>query len=135
LFLVFETGALEIVWVNAFCVVEGGMRHTSVALYFYGVSKESLHKPRANFGNILFQINYSLNYYLQLLCLLFYSELPNIFKKFTFGIKTALFLKYSLYHSGIVKIVHLQNKTSTYYHILIRWTLFFRYISQYNCYF
>ncbi len=26
---------------------EGGMRHTSTALYFYGASKKSLHKPRA----------------------------------------------------------------------------------------
>jgi hypothetical protein len=33
--------------------------------------KKSLHKPRANFVNILFQINYSLNYYLQLLFLQF----------------------------------------------------------------
>jgi hypothetical protein len=35
------------------------MRHTSMALYFYGVSKKTLHKTRANFRNILFQIYYS----------------------------------------------------------------------------
>ncbi len=32
--------------------------------------------------------------------------------KITFGIKIVLFLKYSLYQSVIVKIVHLQNKHS-----------------------
>jgi hypothetical protein len=54
------------------CIQEGrGMRHTSTALYFYGASKKSLHKPRAKFINILFKINYSLNYYLQLLYLQF----------------------------------------------------------------
>jgi hypothetical protein len=42
---------------------------TGYAPYFYGASNKSLHKPRANFKNILFQIIYSLNYYLQLLCL------------------------------------------------------------------
>jgi hypothetical protein len=47
----------------------GGMRHTSTALYFYGASKKTLHKPQAIFGNMLFQINYGLKYYLQLLCL------------------------------------------------------------------
>jgi hypothetical protein len=45
-----------------------GMRHTSTALYFYGASKKSLQKPQAIFGNMLFKINYGLNYYLQLLC-------------------------------------------------------------------
>jgi hypothetical protein len=49
------------------CGQERGMRHTSTALYFYGVSKKILHKPRVTFGNMSFQINYSLNYYL-LLC-------------------------------------------------------------------
>jgi hypothetical protein len=29
-----------------------GMHHTSTALYFYAVSKKSLHKPRANFINM-----------------------------------------------------------------------------------
>ncbi len=45
-----------------------GMRHTSTGLYFYGVSKKTLQKPRVTFGNMLFQASYSLNYYLQLLC-------------------------------------------------------------------
>ncbi len=44
--------------------LKGDMRHTSTTLYFYRTSKKSLHKPRANFRNILFQINYSLNYYI-----------------------------------------------------------------------
>ncbi len=74
-----------------------GMRHTSTALYFYVASKKSLHKPRANFMNILFQINYSLNYYLQLLCLQDLYRTRLNFSKFTFGIKIALFLK-SLLH-------------------------------------
>jgi hypothetical protein len=44
------------------------MRHTSTALYFYGASKKTLHKPRVTFGNMLFKISYSFNYYLQLFC-------------------------------------------------------------------
>ncbi len=51
--------------------VGGGTRITSMALYFYAASKKSLQKPRANFGNIFFPINYCLNYYLQLLFLQF----------------------------------------------------------------
>ncbi len=31
-----------------------GMRHTSAAPYFNGASKQSLHKPVANFVNMLF---------------------------------------------------------------------------------
>jgi hypothetical protein len=85
-----------------------------MALYFYGASKKNLHKPRANFGNKLFEINYGLHYYLKLLCLQFLSSTQLNFKKFTFGIKIVLFLKSSLYQSIIVKIVHLQNKTFTY---------------------
>jgi hypothetical protein len=50
-----------------------GMRHTSTALYFYGASKKSLHKPRTTSGNRLFHISYGFNYYLQLLCLQFLS--------------------------------------------------------------
>ncbi len=50
------------------------MRHTSMALYFYGAFKKSLHKPRATFENMLFQIRYGFNYYLQLLCLHFLSK-------------------------------------------------------------
>ncbi len=46
-----------------------GMRHTSMALYFYGASTKSLHKPRAIYENMLFHISYGFNYYLQLLCL------------------------------------------------------------------
>jgi hypothetical protein len=53
---------------------KGGMRHTSTALYFYGASKKSLHKPRTTSGNILFHITYAFNYYLQLLCLEFLSK-------------------------------------------------------------
>ncbi len=45
------------------------------ALYFYRASKKSLHKPRANFRNMLFQINFSFNYYLQL-----HLESPQFFK-------------------------------------------------------
>jgi hypothetical protein len=50
------------------CLIHGGMRHTSMALYFYGASKKTLQKPRVTFGNMLFKISYSLNYYLQLFC-------------------------------------------------------------------
>ncbi len=50
------------------------MRHTSTALYFYGASKKSLHKPRAIYENILFHIIYGFNYYLQLWCLQFLSK-------------------------------------------------------------
>jgi hypothetical protein len=52
----------------------GGMRHTSTALYFYGASKKSLHKPRATSENMLFYISYGFNYYLQLLFLQFLSK-------------------------------------------------------------
>jgi hypothetical protein len=52
-----------------------GMRYTSMALYFDEAPKKSLHKPKANFRNMLFQKNYSFNYYLQLLCLHFDLEL------------------------------------------------------------
>jgi hypothetical protein len=91
-----------------------GMRHTSTALYFYGASKKSLHKPRAIFGSILFHISYGFNYYLQLLCLQFLSKTQLNFLKFTFGIKIVLFLKSSLFQSRIANNVHLQNKTFTY---------------------
>ncbi len=69
------------------------MRHTSTALYFYGASKKSLHKPGAICGNILFHISYGFNYYLQLLCLQFLSKTHLIFLKFTFGIELVLLLK------------------------------------------
>ncbi len=90
-----------------------GMRHTSTALYFYGASKMTLHKPRVTFGNLLFQICYSLIYYLQLLCWNFLSKAYLNFKKLAFGIKIVLFLKSLLYHFTTVKIVHLQNNTFT----------------------
>ncbi len=90
------------------------MRHTSTALYFYGASKKSLHKPRAIYGNMLVQISYGLNYYLQLLCLQFLSKTHLNFKKITFDIKIVLFQKSSLFQSRIDKIVHLQNKAFTY---------------------
>jgi hypothetical protein len=48
-------------------LADRGMRHTSTALYFYGASKKTLHKPRVSFGNMLFKISYSLNYNLQFL--------------------------------------------------------------------
>jgi hypothetical protein len=35
-------------------VFKWGMCHISTALYFYGASKKSPHKPRATFENILF---------------------------------------------------------------------------------
>jgi hypothetical protein len=47
---------------------EWGMRYTSTALYFYGESKKSLHKPRVTSGNMFLKISYSPKYYLQLLC-------------------------------------------------------------------
>ncbi len=84
------------------------------APYFFVASKKNLHKPRSKFINILFQINCSLNYDLQLLFLQFLHRTHLNFYKFTFGINIALFLKSSLYQTVIVKIVHLQNKTSTY---------------------
>jgi hypothetical protein len=43
-------------------------------MYFYGASKKILHKPRANFANELFQINYGFHYYVQLFCLQFLSK-------------------------------------------------------------
>ncbi len=43
-------------------MVGRGMRHTSIALYFYGASKKSLHKPRATSENVLFHISYGFNY-------------------------------------------------------------------------
>jgi hypothetical protein len=52
-------------------LIEKGMRHTSMALYFYRASKKSLHKPRGTFGHMLLQISSGFNYYLQLLCLQF----------------------------------------------------------------
>jgi hypothetical protein len=68
----------SLVWEPAPCEpyvpTSGGMRHTSTALYFYGVSKKSLHKPKTSSGNILYHISYAFNYYLQLLCLLFLSK-------------------------------------------------------------
>jgi hypothetical protein len=91
----------------------GGIRHNSTALYLYGASKNSLQKPRAIYGNILFHISYGFNYYLQLLCFQFLSKTHLNFKKFTFCIKIALFLKSSLFQSRIDKIAHLQNKTFT----------------------
>jgi hypothetical protein len=68
-----------------------GMRHTSAALYFYGASRKSLHKPQAIFGNMLFQINYGFNDYLKLLCLQFLSKTHLNSKKFDFGIKIVFF--------------------------------------------
>jgi hypothetical protein len=82
------------------------MRHTFMVLYFYGALKKSLHNPRTTSENILFHISYGFNYYLQLLCLQFLSKPHLNFKKFTFGIKIALFLRSLLYQSMIAKIVH-----------------------------
>jgi hypothetical protein len=105
---------MYILWYKELVLLTRGMRHTSTALYFYGASKKSLQKPRAIYGNILFYISYGFNYYLQLLCLQFLSKTHLNFKKFTFCIKIALFLKSSLFQSRIDKIAHLQNKTFTY---------------------
>jgi hypothetical protein len=52
-------------------IMQRGMRHTSTALYFSGVTKKSLHKPRTASGHRLFHISYGFNYYLQLLYLQF----------------------------------------------------------------
>ncbi len=76
-----------------------GKRHTSTALYFYGMSKKSPHKPRTTSGNRLFHISYGFNYYLQLLCLQFLSKTHLHLKKITFGIKIALQKK--LYHYSL----------------------------------
>jgi hypothetical protein len=75
---------------------------------------KSLHKPKATFGNMLCKINYGFNYYLQLLSIQFLSKTHQNFIKFAFDIKIVLFLKFSLYQSLIVEIIHLQNKTFTY---------------------
>jgi hypothetical protein len=48
--------------------------YTSTALYFYGASKKTLHKPRVTFGNILLKISYSPNYNLQFLFQQFLSK-------------------------------------------------------------
>jgi hypothetical protein len=64
-----------------------GTRHTSTALYFYGASKKSLHKPKATFGNMLFQINYGIIYYLQLLYLQFLPKTHLNFKKSLLALK------------------------------------------------
>jgi hypothetical protein len=90
------------------------MRHTSTALYCYGASKKSLHRPRTTSENILYHIRYAFNYYLQLLCVQFLSKTHLNLKKITFGIKIALFLKSLIYHSMIAKIIHLQHKTFPY---------------------
>jgi hypothetical protein len=99
---------------NITVYISWGMRHTSTALYFYGASKKSLHKPRATSENILFHISYDFNYYLQLLWLKFLYKTRLNLKKIIFAIKRALFPKSLLYLSMIVKIVHLQNKIFTY---------------------
>jgi hypothetical protein len=77
---------------------------TALRHFFYEVSKKSLHTPRANFRNMLFKKIYSFSYYLQLLCLQFLSRTHLLKKKFTLGIKKALFLKSSLYQSINVKL-------------------------------
>jgi hypothetical protein len=51
-----------------------GMRHANTALYFYGASKKSLHKPRVIYENKVFHISYGFNYYLQFLCLHFLTK-------------------------------------------------------------
>jgi hypothetical protein len=91
-----------------------GYAPSSLALYFCGAYKKSLHKPRTISGNRLVHISYDFNYYLQLLCLQFLSKTHLNLKKFTFGIKIkiALFLKSLLYQSMIAKIIHIQNKLS-----------------------
>jgi hypothetical protein len=90
------------------------MRHTSTALYFYGASKKTLHKPRVTSGNMLIKISYSLNYNLQFLSQQFLSNTCTHFLKFTLSIKIVLFLKSLLHQFTIVKIVHLQIETFIY---------------------
>jgi hypothetical protein len=96
----------------ALCILSS--LYASMALYFYGPSKKSLHKSRATFGNMLFQQVMGLiiihNFYFYN----FYLKLAYISKNLTFCINIVLFLKSSLYQSMIVKIAHLQNKTFTY---------------------
>jgi hypothetical protein len=60
--------------------VAGGMRHTSMALYFCGASEKTLHKPRVTFRNMLFKISYSLDNYLQLYVNSFSLNLPKFLK-------------------------------------------------------
>jgi hypothetical protein len=90
------------------------MRNTSTALYFYGASKKTLHKPRVTFGNMLFKISYSPNYNLQFLFQQFLSKTYTHLKKITLSIKIVLFLKSLLHQFTIGKIVHLQNETFRY---------------------
>jgi hypothetical protein len=40
-------------WESFYSDSQGGMRHTSMALYFYRASRKSLHKPGTNFRNML----------------------------------------------------------------------------------
>jgi hypothetical protein len=68
------------------------MRYTSTALYYNRASKKSLHKPRATFGNMLFQINSGFNYHLQLVCLQFLCKTHLNFKKLTLDIKVELLI-------------------------------------------
>jgi hypothetical protein len=88
------------------------MRYTSTALYFFGVSKKSLLKPRTTSGNRSFHISYGFNYYLQHLSLLFLSKTHVNYIIFTFGIKIALFLKSLLYQSMIAKLYIFKIKLS-----------------------
>jgi hypothetical protein len=41
-----------------------GMRHTSTALYFYGVSKKTLHKPSVTFGNMVLSTTFMLTVFI-----------------------------------------------------------------------
>jgi hypothetical protein len=78
-------------------------------MYFYGASKNSLHKPKATFGNALLQISLGFNYYLHFVLLQFLSKShQNFFNSLV--IKKALFIKSLLYQSMIVKIIRLQKK-------------------------
>ncbi len=68
------------------------MRYTSTALYYNKASKNSLHKPRATLGNMLFQINSGFNYHLQIVCLHFLFKTRLNFKNLTFDIKVELLI-------------------------------------------
>ncbi len=70
-----------------------GMRHTYTALYFNGASKKSLHKPRANFGNMLFHIDYGLIIIYNFYVYIFYLELTWIFNNSLLGSKKRIFSK------------------------------------------
>ncbi len=65
---------MYVVWKNSVTEIKWGMRHTLRLYTSTERQKKSLHKPMVTFGNMLFQINYGFNCYLQILCLQFLSK-------------------------------------------------------------